>query len=188
MITSKIIPIFAFTVAISHLATAADLTVGLPPSFPSDDNRVLGTVEEYVNGSPDSKQMSGYIASLAIDVINGQTRLNGRSVVGVRITRVLSHDVGAAAGLRSQNVAIPQLLTAGLVAGSMFFPPVILGVVLVQQSGIGESYDLIIAADGQRTHDVPELAEALREAVSGELVYLVVVRKGRRESVVVRLE
>jgi hypothetical protein len=88
----------------------------------------------------------------------------------------------------ARNVAIPQLLTAGLVAGSMFFPPAILGVVLVQQSGIGESYDLIIAADGQRTRDVPELAEALCEAVGGGLIYLVIVRKGRRESVVVKLE
>lgn len=189
MITSKIIPIFAFAVAISHLAFAADLTVNSPAALPTNDPRGLGTVEEYVNGSPDSELMSGCIALLGIDVMNGQARLNdGRSIAGVRITRVLSHDVGASAGLRSQNVAIPQLLTAGLVAGSMLFPPAILGVILVQQSGIGESYDLIIAADGQRTHDVPELAEALREAVRGELVYLVIVRKGRRESVVVSLE
>jgi len=189
MITSKFIPIFTLIVAISHLAFAADFTVHSPASLPSNDPRGLGTVEEYTNGSPDSELMSGCVALLGIDVMNGQARLvNGRSVVGVRITRVFSHDVGAAAGLRSQSVAISGFLRAGLVAGSLFFPPAILGAVLVQQSGIGESYDLIIGADGQRTHDVPELMEALREAVRGELVYLVIVRKGQRESVIVRLE
>jgi hypothetical protein len=183
MITSKFIPIFTFVVAVAHLAFAADFTVNPPASLPSNDPRGLGTVEEYTNGSPNSEP------PLGIDVMNGQARLNdGRSVVGVRITKVFSHDVGATAGLRSPNVAISGLLRAGFVAGSLFFPPAILGAVLVQQSGIGESYDIIIAADGQRTHDVRELEEALREAIRGELVYLVIVRKGRRESVVVRLE
>jgi hypothetical protein len=112
--------------------------------LPTDDPRGLGTVDEYVRGSPDSKPIRNEIASLGIEVMNGRARLHdGRSVAGVRIIRVLPHDVGAAAGLRSQNVAIPQLLTAGLVVGSLFFPPaILLGVFLVQQSGIGESYDL----------------------------------------------
>jgi hypothetical protein len=189
MIALKTVPLFAFIVAFAHISFAANLTVNSSAALPTDDPRGLGTVDEYVRDSPDSKLMSKDIAPLGIEVMNGRARLHdGRSVAGVRIIRVLSHDVGAAAGLRSQNVAIPQLLTAGLVVGSLFFPPAILGVFLVQQSGIGESYDLIIAADGQRTHDVPELTEALREAVRGELVYLVIVRKGLREHLVVRSE
>lgn len=189
MIAFKIVSIFGFIAAFSYIAFAADLTSNSSAAPPPDDPRGLGTVEEYVSGSPASKLMSNHIASLGIEVMNGRTKLNdGRSIAGVRIIRVHSYDVGAAAGLRSQNAAIPLLLTTGLVVGSMFFPPAILGVFLVQQSGIGESYDLIIAADGQRTHKVTELAEALREAVRGELVYLVIVRKGVRKNVVVRSE
>jgi S1-C subfamily serine protease len=188
MTISKIVPIFPF-IAFA-IAFAAYSTANSQASRPTIDPRGLGTVEEYITGSPDSKLRSVYIASLGIDVMNGQVTLNdGRSVAGVRIISVLPHDVGAAAGLRGENVVIPvQLLTGVLVAGAVVFPPAVLGAVLVERSGIGESYDLIIAADGQRTHDVRELAEALRETLRGELVYLVIVRQGQRESVVVRLE
>jgi S1-C subfamily serine protease len=70
----------------------------------------------------------------------------------------------------------------------MFFPPAALGAVIVQNANIGESYDLIIAIDGQRTRNVQELRQALADAASGELVYLVLVRAGRRYNVVVALQ
>jgi S1-C subfamily serine protease len=69
----------------------------------------------------------------------------------------------------------------------MFFPPAVLGGMVVKGLGIGESYDLIIAVDGQRTHNVRELCEALTGATRGELLYLVVVRGGRRNNIEVAL-
>jgi S1-C subfamily serine protease len=166
------------------------LPAGLPPaSDPTSDVHGLGTLEEYANSL--GSERGAYIPSLTIYVMNGQVRLkNGRSVAGVKITRVLPHGVGDSAGLRSKNDMIPGLLTAGLVAGSVFFPPAIFGVFLIPHSGIGESYDLIMAVDGQRTHDANELTNALREVVGGdgELAYLVIVRRGKRQNVVVKLK
>jgi S1-C subfamily serine protease len=70
----------------------------------------------------------------------------------------------------------------------MLFPPAALGAIIVNDAGIGESYDLIIAIDGQRTHNVQELRQDLAGATSGELVYLVLIRAGRRYNVVVTLQ
>jgi S1-C subfamily serine protease len=73
---------------------------------------------------------------------------------------------------------------------SVFFPPALFGVFVIPQSGIGESYDLIMAVDGQRTHDTNELINALSDVVGGdgELAYLVIVRRGKRQNVVVKLK
>ena len=70
----------------------------------------------------------------------------------------------------------------------MLFPPAALGAIIVQDASIGQSYDLIIAIDGQRTHNVQELRQALASATSGELVYFVLIRTGRRHDVVVALQ
>jgi S1-C subfamily serine protease len=61
---------------------------------------------------------------------------------------------------------------------------------MIPQRGIGESYDLIMAVDGQRTHDTNELINALRDVVGGddELAYLVIVRRGKRQNIVVKLK
>ena len=93
-------------------------------------------------------------------------------------------------GLRCKNDTIPELLTVGLVAGSEFFPPALFAVFVIPQSGIGESYDLIMAVDGRRTHDTNELIDALSDVVGGdgEPAYLVIVRRGKRQNVVVKLK
>jgi hypothetical protein len=190
MIPSRIIRILGFTCVIAHLTTTAalpaDLTAG---SFSTSDSHGLGTLEEYAH-SPGSER-GGYIPSLAIYVMNGQASLkNGRSVVGVEIIRVLSKGVADSAGLHSKNDTIPELLTVGLVAGSVFFPPALFGVFVIPHSGIGESYDLIMAVDGRRTHDTKELIDALSDVIGGdgELAYLVIVRRGKRQNIVVKLK
>jgi hypothetical protein len=55
-----------------------------------------------------------------------------------------------------------------------------LGMLAVNQLNLGESYDLIIAVDGQRTRNVPEFIGTLVHASAGELVYLVLIRRGHR--------
>ena len=57
----------------------------------------------------------------------------------------------------------------------------------VQQSGLGESHDLIIAVDGQRTRNLNDFMRAIGEAEAGEIVYLTVVSEGRRNQVRVEL-
>jgi S1-C subfamily serine protease len=141
----------------------------------------LGTADDYVNGSQDADGGLSEIGLLGITVADGSARLkDGQTVQGVRVCSVTRGGAGANAGLRNQPVALKGALTVGFFAAGMFFPPAMLGMVVVSQLNLGGSYDLIIAIDGQRTRNVPEFVETLVHASAGELVYLVLIRGGHR--------
>ena len=75
-----------------------------------------------------------------------------------------------------------------LTVRGLFFPPAaVLGAMLMKQGGIGQSHELIIAVDAQRTRNVGELESALSQAEPGETAYLTIVTVGRREQVRVNL-
>jgi hypothetical protein len=69
-------------------------------------------------------------------------------------------------------------LTAALAMGGMVFPPAMFMAILVSQGDVGESHDLIIAVDGERTRNIADLQDALSREDGGEVVYLVVIRAG----------
>jgi S1-C subfamily serine protease len=118
------------------------------------------------------------------------TRLpNGRgpSVTGIKVITVDPGGPAAIAGLQSERMIVRTVLTAGLAVGGLVFPPTLFVATLVSQGDVGESHDLIIAVDGERTRNIADLQDALSLADDGEIVYLVVVRGGRRQCVAVRL-
>jgi S1-C subfamily serine protease len=78
-------------------------------------------------------------------------------------------------------------MTIALSVGTLFFPPAIVGLVEVQESGLGESHDLIIAVDGQRTRNLDDFRRTIGEAEAGEIVYLTVLYGGERNQVRVEL-
>jgi hypothetical protein len=58
---------------------------------------------------------------------------------------------------------------AALTVGGLFFPPAaVLGAMVMKQSRIDQSHELIIAVDAQRTRNVGELESALSQAEPGE--------------------
>jgi S1-C subfamily serine protease len=62
-----------------------------------------------------------------------------------------------------------------------------LGVAVLESSGIGKSQEFIIAVDGERTRDVTDFGAALNQADPGEVVYLTIVSDGQRKQVPVAL-
>jgi S1-C subfamily serine protease len=183
----SLISLLALAAMLNHAVFAA-VTDGSPLHPPTDATDGLGTVQEYVSSSPDDGFMESYIAPLGIDVTNGAAQLSdGRAIRGARVCSVRPDTAGAAAGLRDPQTVASALLTAGLIIGTVFFPPAMLGIAIVQGAGIGKSFDLTVAVDGQRIHNVSDLHDALNEATAGQMVYLVVIRKGQRESIVIRL-
>jgi S1-C subfamily serine protease len=183
-----LIALMAVAAMLNHAAFAADLaTAGTPPNT-SGEPGDLGTLDQYVRNSPDSDSRASEVTTLGISVMNGAAQLEGGQVKGIRICSVLPGTGAAIAGLRSEQAAVAAVLTVGFLMAGMLFPPAALGAIIVNDAGIGESYDLIIATDGQRTHNVQELRQALAGATSGELVYLVLIRAGRRYNVVVTLQ
>jgi hypothetical protein len=66
--------------------------------------------------------------------------------------------------VREKQSMKPTGHQAILVHNPNCFPPAMLGMIALQQSGIGISRELIIAVDGQRTRDVTDFGEAIEKA------------------------
>lgn len=100
---------------------------------------------------------------IGIQVEDGESQLDGRSVDGVAITKVWPDSPAALAGLKGwhsvQMVKIVHL----------------------------EIYDLIIAIDGGRVRDIFDLDDSLHDLKPGDIVYFTIVRDCRREQISVSL-
>ena len=71
--------------------------------------------------------------------------------------------------------------------GALLFPPAILAVAAVEQIRFGESYDMIIGVDGMRVTNFLDFEDLMRDVRPGEIVYLSIVRDGKRVQVPVQL-
>jgi S1-C subfamily serine protease len=147
----------------------------------------LGSASDYVKNKPDYAK-TYQIPLLGIEVNNGTDSLKGgHPVCGVEVLSATSKGPGAAAGLEGRREGAQTALTVAILAGAAFFPPAMLGVMVLQQSGIGQSRELTIAVDGQRTRDVTDFGEAIEKAKAGEFVYLTILSRGQREQLRVEL-
>jgi S1-C subfamily serine protease len=155
----------------------------------ANQSQALGSVKDYVGGDSYSVgENEDQVPALGIEVTNGESKLTrGPSVIGIKVISVDPGGPAAIAGLQTERVIVRTALTAALAVGGLFVPPAMVAAILVSQSDVGESHDLIIAVDGERTRDIVDLQDALSRADDGEIVYLVVVRAGRRQCVAVRL-
>jgi S1-C subfamily serine protease len=183
---SKFLPLFVLVTIAAPVVFAAEVIGAAAGS--ANQSQALGSVKDYVSGDSYSVgENEDQVSALGIEVTNGESKLTrGPSVTGIKVISVDPGGPAAIAGLQSERM-IARVLTAALAAGGMVFPPALFVAILVSQSDVGESHDLIIAVDGERTRNIVDLQDALSRADDGEIVYLVVVRAGRRQCVAVRL-
>jgi S1-C subfamily serine protease len=110
-----------------------------------------------------------------------RTLKSGEDADGLLITAVAKGSPAAAAGLHPYSHAVHDALTAAAMVGAVFSGGLAVVVIpALDYMQVGESYDLIIGVDGSRVTNFLDFQDRMRDLQPGELVYLSVVRNGRR--------
>ncbi|GEM_PF-1853512 len=146
--------------------------VNLPP---------VATLNEFLmNGS--------YTSVLGIEVREGSAPLaDGTEVEGLVVQSVLPGSPAARAGIQPYRATTHYLIDGAFAAASLVFPPAMLVMAAVDQSRIGTSFDLVIGVDGVRVTNVLEFDDQVRNVKPGDIVYLNIVRGGKRLQIPVEM-
>jgi hypothetical protein len=107
---------------------------------------------------------------------------SGEEADGLLITTIEKGSPAAAAGLHPYNHVVHDALAGAAVVGSLmpFGQAAILLIPALDIMQVGESYDMIIGVDGSRVTNFLDYQDRMRDLQPGEIVYLSVVRNGKR--------
>jgi S1-C subfamily serine protease len=148
---------------------------------PLELQRQVQTLQDFMEESDNT-------SSLGLVLRESRQRvINGGDIPGLLIVSVISGSPAAAAGLHGYSTAARSALEGAAIAASLFFPPAIIAVAVVDGSRVGESYDMIIGVDSNRVTNFLEFSDQMRDVQPGEIVYLSVLRNGRRVQVPVQI-
>jgi hypothetical protein len=111
-----------------------------------------------------------------------RTLKSGEEADGLLITVVVKGSPAAAVGLHAYSHGVHDAITGVVVASSMvpFGQFAILLLPVLDYAQVGESYDMIIGVDGSRVTNFLDFQDRMRDLQPGELIYLSVVRNGKR--------
>jgi S1-C subfamily serine protease len=153
---------------------------------PLSSSSGLGTIDDYMGNDAGPVD----IPQLGIAVRNGSAKLaDGRQISGVKVVEVLASGPATKAldSHKTGRFILDGALFVTAAASVVFCPPALIGVVMLAHSHVGESYDLVIAVDGYRVRNALDLVSPLRQAQSGDVVYMVVIRNGHRHQVSIQV-
>ena len=137
----------------------------------------LHSLQEFINEGDQS-------SPLGVELREEQRKLNSGEIAnGLLIVGVRSGSAAAKGGLRASRHTARNLLAGAAVAASLFFPPAVLVVPILDQVKFGDSYDMIIGVDGARVANYLDFEDRMRDVQPGEIVYLSIVRNGERVQV-----
>jgi hypothetical protein len=108
-------------------------------------------------------------------------------VCGLAVLEVRNGSPAAKAGIKRYTALTHDLLDGASVAAALVFPPAIVAVAVIDQSGIGESFDLVIGVDGRRVRHILDFQDLTSNIRPGDTVYLTIVRDGKRMQVPVQI-
>ena len=111
-----------------------------------------------------------------------RTLSSGEEADGLLITVVAKGSPAEAVGLHAYSHSVHDALTGVVVVSSMvpFGQFAILLLPVLDYAQVGESYDMIIGVDGSRVTNFLDFQDRMRDLQPGELIYLSVVRNGKR--------
>jgi PDZ domain len=105
---------------------------------------------------------------------------NGREIDGLLVVALQPGSPAERGGVQAGHRVAHDLVEGATVATSLFFPPALFAVPVIETMQFGENYDLIIGVDGNRVANFMDFQDQLRDAQSGESVYLNILRRGKR--------
>jgi hypothetical protein len=110
------------------------------------------------------------ISQLGITVGDGNGTLDGNPISGASVLEVSATGPAAKAldSHRASHLVVGGALVGTALAAGLFFPPALIGVAILASSHVGETYDLVIAIDGYRVRNTPDLIGPLEEARAGD--------------------
>src|SRR5208337_585245 len=110
-----------------------------------------------------------------------RTLKSGEDADGLLITAVAKGSPAAAVGLRPYSHGVHDALAAAAMVGAVFSGGLSIVVIpAIDYMQVGESYDMIIGVDGSRVTNFLDFQDRMRDLQPGEVVYLSVVRDGKR--------
>jgi hypothetical protein len=175
--------------ALSVPTSQADNTNSLPSSpngqaAPYQTQRNANQIEppglqEYLDAS---EEISLFGMDLRIE-----RRKAEKEIQGLLIVDLAPGSPGATAGLHPYRQPTRDFLNGVGMLAAMAFPPAVAVVPIVESVPLGEAYDLIIGVDGSRVTNFIDFYFCMRDVQPGEVVYLNVLRNGRRVQVPVQI-
>jgi hypothetical protein len=139
--------------------------------------------------SPDEDTV--YSTPFGIDLAEARRTLDsGEELDGLLIVTVHKGSPAATAGLHGYAHGVHDVIASAAIVGAMATAPFTAGlstfaVPVIQAIPFGESYDLIIGVDGSRVRNYLDFMHRTRDLQSGEIIYLSVMRDGKRIQVTV---
>ena len=106
---------------------------------------------------------------------------SGEDLDGLLITAVTKDGPAAAVGLRAYSHSVHDAIAAAAMVGALFSGGAsVLVIPALDYMQVGESYDMIIGVDGSRVTNFLDFQDRTRDLQPGEIVYLSVLRDGKR--------
>ena len=173
-----------------------------PPASTSDDSQSSGepneiaSYEQEQSGMPPEqlKSLRDYDSGGALSTPIGmelvedrRTLSSGEEADGLLVIAVAKDSPAAEAGLHAYSNTRHDMITGLAIGAAMFFPPAILLIPALDYAAVGQSYDLIIGVDGSRVRNFLDFEDRIRNIQPGEMIYLSVVRDGKRVQLTVSL-
>jgi len=159
------------------------------------DNPDVQRYERAQAGYIDPQQQFGNAASytadgaftspIGVELAEGSRKLsNGQEAQGLMVLEVTKGSPAATAGLHGYKHTAHSALQGAFIAAALFpspFAPIaMLALPVIELTHVGESYDMIIGVDGSRVTNYLDFTDRIHEARPGEIVYLSVLRDGKR--------
>jgi hypothetical protein len=110
-----------------------------------------------------------------------------QKVCGLAVLEVRRGSPAEKAGVKRYTALTHDILDGASVAAALVFPPAIVAVAVIDQSGIGESFDLVIGVDGRRVRHMLDFEDLTSNVRPGDTVYLTIVRAGRRVQLAIQI-